>query len=372
MALPKNNNILLINPPIADFYQTKIRQEPLGLAYLAAVLTEAGFQVTLLDTLATAKKASIPLPPTFQDLKCFYPPADLSPFKLFTNYFHFGLDWETITGRIQQSHPAFIGISANFSPYFDAVLTVAQICKNFFPQVPVVVGGHHVTATPVETLRHTAIDYVISGEGEYTLRALAQYHFQSQPEKICQLPGLAWRKGSVIHVNPPAAPIDSLDLLPFPPAPAAPRLKMLISSRGCPQGCEFCSIKQVMGSRLRFRSVENVIQEIQYWVHQGIGHFDFEDDNLACAPERAKILLRQIMHRFGPRRLKFSAMNGLSADYLDVEFLELLSEAGFEWLNLPLVTGDSHLQRRLERHQSREHFYRIVELAAQFDLKVVG
>ena len=110
--------ILLINPPIEDFYQTEIRQEPLGLEYIAALLKKNGFIVYILNALAKKSTKNIPLPKQLFYLKIFYPSDDLSPFKLFTQYQHFGMSLEEIRAELKFINPDFIGISVNFTPYF--------------------------------------------------------------------------------------------------------------------------------------------------------------------------------------------------------------------------------------------------------------
>lgn len=363
--------ILLINPPIEDFYQTQIRQEPLGLGYLAAVLQFAGFQVTLLDALAESTRQTIPLPTALKYLAPEYPPADLSPFKLFTHYYHFGKSWERIEQEISLEKPDLIGISANFTPYFDMAVQVARICKKRFPQIPVVAGGHHVTARPDSALKTGYIDYIVLGEGEETFRSLANAIF-FEPENIVLLPGIAFRQHDSFQINPRAGQIENLDRLPYPAVAPGATTKMLLTSRGCPFNCNFCTIRNVMGRKIRRRGIESVIDEIAFWQRQGIQEIDFEDDNFLFNPEHARQLLTAIVARFGERKLRFSAMNGLSATQLDESLLQLLAQVGFDWLNLPLVSGNVKIQQQIQRNQSREHFLSIVRQAAKYGLKIVA
>ncbi|MBN2091787.1 B12-binding domain-containing radical SAM protein, partial [candidate division KSB1 bacterium] len=274
--------------------------------------------------------------------------------------------------EINKIQPDLIGISANFTPYFSIVAQIARLCKQYRSDIPVVVGGHHVSASPAETLLEQAFDFVIIGEGEATFCRLAQYIFEGNFNELRALPGLAFRENGEIRLNLPANLIDNLDSLKMPQYTAKSKMKMILTSRGCPKNCQFCSIHLVMGKKNRVRSVENVIEEMKYWVQQGIKQFDFEDDNLMLYQERAQKLLSQIIHHFGARKLQLSAMNGLSADHLNNEILELMALAGFKWLNLPLVSGTSILQKKLKRNQSYNQFLKIIEFAAQYDLKVVG
>ena len=90
-------DILLLQPPIRDFYLTAKRTVPYGLASIAAVLRQAGYSVVILDALATARSRKIQLPPEMSYLEPFYGTPDRSPFGLFHHYRHFGLSFEQIS-----------------------------------------------------------------------------------------------------------------------------------------------------------------------------------------------------------------------------------------------------------------------------------
>ena len=96
--------ILLIQPPVEDFYQTTLRTLPVGLLYLAASLREASIEVEILDCQATLQKHVLEPPAAFAYLKPYYHPGNLSPFKLFGHYRHYGLPWEEMHQRIRQAH----------------------------------------------------------------------------------------------------------------------------------------------------------------------------------------------------------------------------------------------------------------------------
>ena len=102
--------ILLIQPPVRDFYQTAIRTQPIGLAYLAASLEDHGFAVEILDCQITSRKEALPLPNKFSFIQDHYPRGDLSPLRLFSHYCHFGLSYREIEERMRQSRADVIGI----------------------------------------------------------------------------------------------------------------------------------------------------------------------------------------------------------------------------------------------------------------------
>jgi len=147
---------------------------------------------------------------------------------------------------------------------------------------------------------------------------------------------------------------------------------MILTSRGCPNNCNFCSVNKVMGKKVRFRSIESVIEEINSGIQNGVRKFDFEDDNLTINRNRAKTLFREIINRFNKYNLQLSAMNGIMADSLDEQLVRLIKSAGFEWLNIPLVSGSVVVQHKINRSQSQKNFLNVVHWAQQYKFKVVA
>lgn len=368
--MKRMKNILLINPPIQDFYQTELRQQPLGLKYIEAVLEQAGYHVDLLDCLDSGKKTTIPLPEKFCYLKKYYPTNDLSPFKLFTHYRHFGLGFEAIADKIRSLHPDIIGISANFTPYFDMAVATAKICKSIYPKVPIVAGGHHATSVPDEVLKTGQFDYAILGEGEERFLKLINLLSNNNYDAVKRIDGIALHNETAILINPLKTFIVNIDQLPL--LKIKQDTGMIITSRGCPRNCNFCSISKVMGKKMRFRSIDSVVAEIRMGIENGVHHFDFEDDNFTFDINRTKDLLREIIHQFSEYQLTLSALNGIFADTLDEEAIQLMSAAGFEWLNIPLVSGAAEIQADLDRHQSRQKFVTTISLAKKHGLKIVA
>jgi len=362
--------ILLINPPIQDFYQTEIRQQPLGLKYVQAVLDREGYQTFLLDGLANNKKPTIPIPEQLSYLKPYYLSNDLSPFKLFTHYRHFGLSLEEIGKQVKNFQPDLIGISSNFTPYFDMALETARVCKSIFPAVLIVAGGHHATALPAEVMKIGCFDFVILGEGEERILQLIAALSKNDADLLKSIDGIAYQDQDQIVINPIRSHIQNLDQLPI--LEIKSDMGMLITSRGCPKNCNFCSISKVMGKKVRFRSIDSVLTEIEIGIKNGVRQFDFEDDHLTIDRARAKKLFSEIASRFSNFNLKLSAMNGILTDTLDEELVRIMKSAGFEWLNIPLVSGSPTIQHRIERSQSYQHFSKVVSWAQKYGLTIVA
>ncbi|OGP80095.1 MAG: hypothetical protein A2V86_05975 [Deltaproteobacteria bacterium RBG_16_49_23] len=373
--------ILLIQPPSQDFYRTSIRTQPIGLAYLAASLQAHGHEVNILDC-QTEKKKSIPIPSELSYLKDFYPFHDRSPFKLYTGYYHFGLSWEKIGKRIGDSKADIFGISSSFTPYHGEALEVARIIKEWDGKKIVVMGGSHVSCDPQGVLESPFVDYVILGEGEYRLSFLIDCLGNGKQDEIDLIDGIGYKRNGNIYFNPLRSFIPSLDLIPHPGRDLLDldryqinkkRSTMIITSRGCPHGCAYCSTHLVMGSFFRARTPEDILREMMECRERyGIEAFDIEDDNFTFDQERAKRLMRLIIEAFGECKIELSAMNGISFASLDGELLSLMKRAGFNTVNLSFVSAELSTKKRMKRPQPVTDFDRILEEAERIGLNVVA
>ena len=380
--------ILLIQPPIQEFYQTSIRTQPIGLAYLAAALKIQGHEVEILDC-QTEKKKSIPIPSELSYLKDFYPFNDRSPFKLYTGYYHFGMEWEEIAQKIKDSKADVFGISSSFTPYHREALEIARIIKNWDRRKIVAMGGAHVSCDPEGVLRSPFVDFAVLGEGEVRFPSLLEQIGKGKLGNIEKIDGIGYGKVGTtrnrdgeIKINPIQDFIRDLGSLPWPARElldldryriGKKRSTVIITSRGCPHGCTYCSAHLVMGSFFRGRTPEAVLKEmVECRKEYGIQIFDIEDDNFTFELERAKRLMNLIIENFGEGGIKLSAMNGVSFASLDEELLRLMKRAGFHTINLSFVSIDSSMKERMRRPQSTAEFDKILENAEQGGLNVVA
>jgi radical SAM superfamily enzyme YgiQ (UPF0313 family) len=373
--------ILLIQPPIQDFYQTSIRTQPIGLAYLAASLVTHGHEVEILDS-QTEKKKSIPIPSELSYLRDFYPFNDHSPFKLYTGYYHFGMGWKEIGQKIKDSNTDVFGISSSFTPYHGEALEIARIIKEWDRRKIVVLGGAHVSCDPEGVLQSPAVDYALMGEGEKRFPLLLEQIEKQGGTSIKDIDGIGYRKDGAIQINPLQSFIQDLDSLP-PPArelldPDRYRMRkkrstMIITSRGCPHGCAYCSTHLVMGTSFRTRAPEAILKEmVECRKGYGIQTFDIEDDNFTFDQERAKKLMSLIIKNFGEDRLELSAMNGVSFASLDEELLKLMKRAGFRTINLSFVSTSPLTKEKMGRPKPTTEFDKILKKAEQIGLRVIA
>jgi radical SAM superfamily enzyme YgiQ (UPF0313 family) len=213
------------------------------------------------------------------------------------------------------------------------------------PQVPIVAGGHHATAAPERLLDSKAIDFVILGEGEERMVEFVKLLSTQNLGQLNDLDGIAFVSCGQIKINQQKYAIENLDNLSQPNQDND--LAMILTSRGCPKNCNFCSVAKVVGKKIRYRTIASVIAEMEIYLNKGILKFDFEDDNLTFNRQRAHRLFSAIKSQFAGKNLILSAMNGLMADSFDEELIRTMKEAGFEWLNIPLVSGSEQVQKKL-------------------------
>ena len=373
--------ILLIQPPVQDFYQTSIRRQPIGLAYLAASLKIKGHEVEILDC-QTEKKEAIPIPSKLSYLKDFYPFSDRSPFKLYTGYYHFGMEWMEIRQRIKNSKADVFGISSSFTPYHGEALKIAQIIKNWDGRKIVAMGGAHVSCDPEVVLKSPFVDFVVLGEGEIRFPSLLEKIGKGRLKNVEQIDGIGYRRDGEIRINPIQNFIQDLDSLPHPARElldpdryriGKKRSTMMITSRGCPHGCAYCSAHLVMGPFFRPRTPEAVLKEMMECQKEyGIEIFDIEDDNFTFDQGRAKKLMSLMIEKFGEGGIKLSAMNGVSFASLDEELLRLMKRAGFDTVNLSFVSVDPSTKERMRRPKPTAEFDKILEKAEQAGLSVIA
>jgi radical SAM superfamily enzyme YgiQ (UPF0313 family) len=371
--------LLLTQPPVQDFYDTDVRLQPIGLAYLKAAVNKhlPGVDVIIKDYHAGCGRRTVAIPKELLYLKDYYPVADKSPFSTFDRYYHFGKPFEAIEKEIAEIRPDVVGISSLFTPYFREVLEIAARVKKHL-DIPVVVGGSHASAVPESMLASPSVDYVIRGEGEKPLVELLRY--LRGENGIASVPNLSYKRNER-HCANPRSENFSIDELPFPELSdtsvsayqfSGKPMTFMITSRSCPHKCSFCSVHTTFGTNYRRRSLENVLEEIELRYQQGYRVIDFEDDNLTYYKKTFKELCRRLIARFPDREMEFVAMNGISYLSLDDELLELMVHAGFSQLNLALVSSDKTVRETTKRPHTLEAYLKIVRKAHALGFKVVS
>src|SRR6185295_8570578 len=371
--------VLLVQPPVQDFYDTDVRLQPIGLAYLKAAIRKhlPDIDVTIQDYHSGCGRQTVPIPKELRYLAEYYPVADKSPFSTFHQYYHFGKSFDQIESAIAALKPDVVGISCLFTPYYREALEVAARVKKR-ANATVVMGGSHASAVPESLLASPHVDYVIRGEGE---KPFVEFLGAIQNQQCVDgLANLAYKRDGAFILNPlhDNFAIDDLpipDLSDFSPMNytlAGKAMTFMIISRSCPHKCSFCSVHTTFGTDYRRRSLENVLEEIELRYQQGYRVIDFEDDNLTYYKSTFKDLCRRLIARFPNREMQFVAMNGISYLSLDEELLDLMYRAGFSHLNLALVSSDKTVRETTKRPHTLELYLKVVQKAHQLGFKIVS
>lgn len=372
-------DILLIQPPIRDFYLTAKRTLPYGLACIAASARKAGFSVTIFDGLATSKSRIRPWPSQMDYLTPFFGRPDKSPLGLFHHFRHFGYSISHIAEQAKKSDALLIGISSLFTAYSDVALETAAAVKKVCPKTPVVLGGHHPTALPESVIRNPSVDYVLRGDGEIGLPALAQALRNKTP--IDEVPGIVYLKPDGVIVKKPPAIVNKLDSLPVPALDlldwrhyqrSGKGSLALTATRGCPMRCTYCAVNASTYHGFRQRSIDSVMTELKTAMDiHPMGFIDFEDEHLCVSKSWILALMKRITRQFAHQHIELRAMNGLYAPNLDRDILQSMQKAGFQTLNLALISTAPSVLKRFARPNITNDVDRAIGIAQQRNLNCV-
>ena len=373
-------DILLIQPPIADFYLTAKRTIPYGLSSVAAAVSHKGFSVAIVDAMATRKSRVIAWPEAMDELLPFYGRPDNSPFALFHQFRHYGYSLEHIGRQAKASGAFLVGIASLFTAYSDMALAVARVVKTSLPDGVVVLGGHHPTALPAAVMAEPAVDYIIRGEGEVGLPALAEA--LKLGGRLADVPGIVFRTADGrLHVSEPAV-LEDLEQLPVPAYGLIRRRFyqrsgrdsiVVTAGRGCPLACSYCATGAKSWMGFRKRSVAAVLREIRaVCAERQVGFIDFEDENLTMDRQWFLELMEGVRDIFGHALPELRSMNGLFPPTLTEAVMRAMKLTGFKTLNLSLGSADARQLKRFNRPDVRDAFDRALSYAQHEGLTAVG
>lgn len=333
--------IVLINPPQTIYPKSTSPSAgpPLGLLYIAGMLDTSADDLVLLDAM-------------IED-PCSTMHEDGSV--------TLGMTQDQIAERIAGLDPDIVAITNPFTPQIDNAYRTAESVKCVGRDIVTIIGGPHVTIKPEEVLKEcTALDIAVIGEGEFTFRDIV--NTLREGRDLSGIKGIAYRFGDKIVLNERREFVSDLDDIPFPAygladmdryfasglrtrASSRARPVSLITSRGCPFNCIFCSIHLHMGRKWRAHSVRYVLDHIAYLVDRyQIDHIHFEDDNLTFDRQRFESILDGLLGR--DLKISWDTPNGVRADLLDFELIRKMKSAGCAGLTIGIESG---VQTTLEK-----------------------
>ena len=356
--------VLFINPA-NTMSADSIRRlaTPLGFLYMGAVL-EKDYQVKILDSTCDGYYNHY-----FTDDK---------------KYITYGLNDEDLKKQIADYNPDIVGVSCMFTSRAKDALHSCKLVKEIDANIPVVLGGLHPSLFPREMLSSGHVDFIIMGEGEFRLKSLIEsLNKGKQPD----FDGIAYFKNGQYIEKSMQTRIQKLDSIPLPArhlvnmekyieigVPYAPfsrrdRVEQILTSRGCPHRCNFCSTVNYWGRQFRTRSVDNIISEITELVDKyRIEEIQFADDNMTINRKHAM----EFFSRLKEFNLSWCTPHGLMPATLDKEMIKLMAESGAYQITFAIESGSPRVLKNIihKNVPPLEHVKELVKIAQDNGIQV--
>ena len=360
--------VCLINPPRI---QPKVWGKPnivppIGLAYVAAVL-EKDHDVCIIDA------------PTEGRLNL--QEVDGTTYRV-------GLSNEEIAGRVERWSADVVVIEIPFSGWAKAAFEVASAVKDVDETIITVLDGLHPSARPEDCLANSNVDFVVIGEPENTVFELVDA-LEKDTVDFKDIRGIGFVKDGVPVFASPRTAIEDLDSLPFPARHLLPMDQyfeavketplrgqvskpwtLVVTSRGCPYNCVFCTHHVVWGRKWRGRSPENVVDELEKVIFAyGVKQVDFLDDNMTLDRERMERICDLIVER--GLHFEWFTPNGVRADTLDEKLLRKMKRAGCKKIRVAPESGvQSVVDEIIGKHLDLKSVEHAVALCKKVGIKV--
>jgi anaerobic magnesium-protoporphyrin IX monomethyl ester cyclase len=335
-------NVLLIYPPARLNSKALFGLPPLGLLYISAYLNQHKVNTYVFD----------------------------GEIQLFS--------YQDLRDIIIKKNINLIGFNV-MTVFLNAVTQLAAKLKSEFTDIPIVLGGPHISGTKEEMLEHDKnIDYLVYGEGEEALLNLIQRLNNNMT--LAEVPNLIHRLNNDIVVNKPQKFITDLDLLPFPELSHIinfrPKLynvpyslaqtASIITSRGCPFNCNFCSAYIIHGHKWRNRSIENIIEELKYNYHKySIRYFVIKDSLFTKDKEWTSQFCEEVL-RSG---LKVNFRCNTRVDCVDETLLTQMRKCGFDLINFGIESGNEDILNTINKKINKDYAIEIFKLAKKQKIK---
>ena len=358
--------LTLINPPgLKTFSGLNMHtpNPPLGLAYVAAALKEAGEPYSVIDATGEALDA-------------------VSPYPDRTDFMVQGLVIDEIVDRIPAESDV-IGLSCMFSTLWPLTRRVAEGARERFPDALLVLGGEHGTAVPEHALENSPFDVVVLGEGEETFLNLLDTRRKGAP--LADVPGIAFHgEGGIVRtgLSPRRRDVDSIPLPDWDSFPIEEyidrhqinginlgRSMPILGTRGCPFKCTFCSNPGMWTQRWIPRNPKLLADEMElYHRRYGVTNFDFQD--LTAIVKRQWIV--DFCTELIDREVDFTWQmpSGTRSEVFDAEVADLLYRSGCRALAFAPESGSREILKAVKKEVDLDHMLVAMRAAVKRGLKL--
>jgi len=325
--------VLLVNPAATDLYsEVGADMPPLGLAYIAAVLKKHHYEVEIRDK-----------------------NVDNSP--------------------IDYGNYAAVGISS-LTPTYPEAISIAEEAKK--SGAITVMGGYHPTFLDEDVLKTGYVDFIVRGEGEYIFLNLLEHLKKKTP--LDEVRGISYLSDNKIIRTPNAIPPEPLDDLSFP---ARELLKLnkyhthlnempmatIVSSRGCPFNCFFCSSSLFGGRKWRARSPKNIVDEIEILKYDyGYQAIDFVDDNFTLNAKRTIAISKELVRR--DVKMPWWALSRADILAKNENMIKLMAKSGAYMVFIGMESPDDTVLKFYHKKEGKEVFIKAVNMLKKYGIKV--
>jgi anaerobic magnesium-protoporphyrin IX monomethyl ester cyclase len=286
-----------------------------------------------------------------------------------------------IVKYLEEEKPCFIGFSCTTSSFLDGI-RISKYIKKIVPETKIIFGGVHVSALKERILQsYKIIDYLVVGEGEFTLCQL----LNAKTKELEKIENIVIRKenGEIIFTGYSKKLID-LDTLPFPAYeklsgyPLSYKLPIFnypkvpnascISSRGCPYSCSYCD-RSVFRKSFRYNSAQYLYDHLKYLKDKfDIKHVNFYDDQFTFNRSRVEMFSQLMIEK--PLKMTFNC--AARAEHLDFELLQNMKAAGCWMISLGIETGDENLLAQHRQNPDLEMMKDKIHLIKKAGIRVKG
>ncbi len=339
--------VFLINPPYdINKYMGKLSKmafvfPPVGLTYIAGYLREKGIDVSIFD---------------------------------------YQVNDEAIESVISDFDPDVFGITCQTSLVYSTI-ELSKRLKRGFPEKKIIVGGVHASLRPQDLLKEESIDYVVNGEGELTMFEFVEA-IQSGRDPG-EVPGVLYMGNGQISGGPPRIMTGDLDTIPMPAIDLVPihkyrvspdlrtgdKVGVLLTARGCPFNCIFCSSVLLTQRKYHMHSIERVCKEVQRYIQDyGVNQIFIADDNFGVNRRRAKELCREFIHRGFHKKVTWWA--DARVDCVDEELLTLMKEAGCTIISYGVESGSQRLLNYIKKGITLEQVRETVRITKKAGIDI--
>lgn len=295
------------------------------------------------------------------------------------------LDYRSFRQEVKKYRPDVVGFQV-FSQDLASLKQSLEIVKKINSRIVTIAGGPHPSGLPAETLEQLAdLDFVFCGEAEMGLPKLLKNIARKSFYR--EIPGLGWRnkKGKItINSQTFVTDLDGLgfpawDLLKPQEYPDAPQgvifrdspVAPIMATRGCPFSCTFCAGWTVTGKRIRQRSIDNVLAEIEFlYRNYGIREIHFLDDNFTFFREYVEEFCQKLLDK--DFRVSWCCPNGVRLDTLDKKLLKLMMRAGCYYVSVGIESGSDRILKIMRKGVTTKKIKKMVKMVNEAGMPING